>query len=280
MLEPTLEGRMKRRALLRATAALGVGGLAGCLGLDPGAYLGGSEPTATGRDGPGRSENDSYPALAENGFPSTVCEESTQPWALLEIDGPAFGDDWPSDADARYGDDGRLGSDQVVIGVTDGDRPRAYPVSILWYHEVVEDEYAGDPLLVTYCSICRSGMVASREVAGEVRTFRASGLLWQPESVFTVAAENDNRSFGATTNDTDVGVRNSGNLVLVDQESGSYWSQLLARAICGPLENEALSIRPSSVARWGDWRREHPDTDVLLPPPYSGLDRTGEERRE
>jgi hypothetical protein len=280
MLEPTVRRRMKRRALLRATAALGVGGvggLAGCLDLD--ASLGGGDATATGRDGPGNASDSGRPSLAETGFPPTVCEESTQPWALLEIDDPAFGADWPADADPRYGDDGFLGDDQVVVGVTGGDRPRAYPVSVLWYHEVVEDEYAGEPLLVTYCSLCRSGMVASREVAGETRTFRATGLLWRPEDVFAAAAEEDNRSFGATVNDTDVGVRNAGNLVLVDREGGSYWSQLLARAICGPLEGEALSIRPSTVARWGDWQREHPDTSVLLPPPYSGVDETGEDRR-
>ena len=270
---------MKRRALLRVTAALGAGGLAGCVELDLGGPLEEREPTATGREGPGNGSAEGYPSLAETGFPSTVCEEPTQPWALLEIDDPAFGEDWPADADPQYGDDGHLGDDQVVIGVTGGERPRAYPISVLWYHEVVEDEYAGEPLLVTYCSICRSGMVAFREVAGETRTFRATGLLWRPEDVFAAAAEEDDRSFGATVNDTDVGVRNSGNLVLVDRESGSYWSQLLARAICGPLEDEPLSIRPSSLARWGDWRRDHPDTDVLLPPPYSGVDETGAERR-
>ena len=270
---------MKRRAVLRATAALGSGGLAGCLDLDPASPLGGSDPTATGREGPGNASESGDPSLAETGFPTTVCAEPTQPWALLEIDDPAFGADWPADVDSRYGNDGRLGDDQVVVGVTGGGRPRAYPVSVLWYHEVVEDEYAGEGLLVTYCSLCRSGMVASRSVAGETRTFRATGLLWRPEDVFAAAAEADDRSFGATVNDTDVGVRNSGNLVLVDRESGSYWSQLLARAICGPLEGDALAIRPSTVARWGDWRRDYPGTGVLLPPPYSGVDETGAERR-
>jgi len=271
---------MKRRALLRATAAVGVGGLAGCVELGVETPLGESDATVTGREGPGDASAEGYPSLAETGFPPTVCEEPTQPWALLEIDEPSFGEDWPADVDPRYGDDGHLDDDQVVIALTGGERPRAYPISVLWYHEVVEDEYAGEALLVTYCSICRSGMVASREVAGETRTFRATGLLWRPEDVFAAAAEADDRSFGATVNDTDVGVRNSGNLVLVDRESGSYWSQLLARAICGPLEDEALSIRPSSLARWGDWRRDHPGTDVLLPPPHSGVDETGEERRE
>lgn len=268
---------MNRRALLRAAATVGVGGLAGC--LDAASSFGADRGTASGRAGPGTGGEDGYPSLAQTGFPPTVCEEPTQPWALLEIDDPQFASDWPQDVDEKYADDGILDDTQVVVGVTGGERPRAYPVTVLWRHEVVEDTYAGEPLLVTYCSLCRSGMVASRVVAGETRSFRATGLLWQPEDVFAAAAEADNRSFGATVRDTDVGVRNSGNLVMVDRESGSYWSQLLARAICGPLENEALAIRPSRVATWGDWRREHEGTEVLLPPPYSGVDETGAERR-
>jgi hypothetical protein len=270
---------MNRRALLRATATVGVASLVGCAELRSSTPFGGSDGTATGGDGTGNASEADSPSLAETGFPPTVCEEPTQPWALLEIDDPAFGEDWPGDVAPRYGDDGRLDDEQVVIGVSGGDRPRAYPISVLWYHEVVEDEYGSEPLLVTYCSLCRSGMVASREVAGETRTFRATGLLWRPEDVFAAAAEADNRSFGATVDDTDIDVRNAGNLVFVDRESGSYWSQLLARGICGPLENESLSIQPSALARWGAWRREHPDTDVLLPPPYSGVDETGEDRR-
>ena len=68
--------------------------------------------------------------------------------------------------------------------------------------------------------------------------------------------------------------------MLADEQSGSYWSQLLARAICGPLEGTGLEILPSTVTTWGEWRRSHPETDVLLPPPYSGVDDTGRERRD
>jgi len=275
---------MKRRALLRALAAAGLGASAGCLDgagglLDVDER---DEATATGRPGPGDSGSEGYPSLAENGFPSTVCEESTQPWALLEIDDPEFAADWPRDVDERYGDDGELSEEAVVIGRVgpDGATPRAYPVSVLWYHEVVEDSHGGDPVVVTYCSLCRSGMVASRVVDGVERSFRATGLLWRPPDVYARAAEKDDRSFGATVDDVDLDVRVTGNLVLVDRESGSYWSQLLARAICGPLENTALEILPSSVTTWGEWRSAHEDTEVLLPPPHSGLDETGADRRD
>jgi len=62
-----------------------------------------------------------------------------------------------------------------------------------------------------------------------------------------------------------------GDLVMYDGRTGSYWSQLLAQAICGPQRKRRLSIRPSTVTTLGEWRGEHPDTDVLLPPPASTL---------
>lgn len=275
---------MERRELLRALSAAGLGAVAGCVDageslLDVGDR---DDPTVTGRPGPGDSATEGYPSLAESGFPSTVCEESTQPWALLEIDDPTFAATWPDDVADRYGDSGELHDDEVVVGRAGPDegRPRAYPVSVLWYHEVVEDDHGDDAVLVTYCSLCRSGMIASRVVEGVERSFRATGLLWRPPDVYASAAAEDDRSFGATVEDVDPAVRVTGNLVLVDRESGSYWSQLLARAICGPLEDVALDILPSTVTTWGEWRREHADTEVLVPPPYSGLDETGAERRD
>ena len=86
------------------------------------------------------------------------------------------------------------------------------------------------------------------------------------------AAEDRNRSFAVRPDDPTPGaVRNTGNLLLLDRATGSYWSQLLARAICGPARGSELSVLPATTARWGEWRRAHPDTEVLLPPPRSGV---------
>lgn len=64
-------------------------------------------------------------------------------------------------------------------------------------------------------------------------------------------------------------IKSTGNLVLYDAATHSSWSRILAHAICGPLGDTDLSIRPSTVATWADWRERHPDTEVLLPPPHS-----------
>jgi hypothetical protein len=147
------------------------------------------------------------------------------------ITDPSFGPDW-SEAEATLSDD------ETVIGIERDGRARAYPLAILDWHEIVNDEFAG-PLLVTYCPLCGSGVTADRLVDGEETTFGVSGLLWRSD------------------------------LVMYDQATESLWSQVLGRAIRGPQTGERLSLVPSTFTSWGEWRRTHPDGEVLLPPPLS-----------
>jgi len=157
------------------------------------------------------------------------------------ITDPAFGADW-SDWSAvpehRPEDPPALEDAAPVVGVGRDGEPRAYPLRILDHHEVVNDSFAG-ALLVTYCPLCGSAVVARSEVRGEETTFGVSGKLWR----------ND--------------------LVLYDEATDSLWSQLLATAIRGPATGERLELVPSSLSTWGEWREAHPDTRVLLPPPGS-----------
>lgn len=263
---------MKRRALLSAAAATG---LAGCLT----GYRGdGSPDDGGGRDGTGAVFGTRAPGnpdlVAESGIPATICQEPPQRTDILAVDEPAFANDWSGiDPARRYrpdNDHSGLPDDAVVIGLQtdDGSRARAYPLSVLWDHEVVNDRFGG-PVLVTYCPLCRSGMVAVRRVDGVATRFQVTGLLWKPPGAYGEASRVEGRVFGADNEGETAPARN-GNLVMVDDATGSYWSQFLARAICGPQAGTNLEIRPSAVARWGDWRREHPGTDVLLPPPRSG----------
>jgi len=57
---------------------------------------------------------------------------------------------------------------------------------------------------------------------------------------------------------------------MYDRGTGSYWSQILARAVCGPLAGTELGVVPSQAVTWAQWRGDHPDTEVLLLPPHSG----------
>lgn len=162
--------------------------------------------------------------------------------SIPAITDPAFGPDWDA-LDAELDDPPVLAESEQVVGVEVGDVVRAYPLAVLDWHEVVNDTVSTAdgtvPLLVTYCPLCRSAIVADRVVAGEPLTFGVSGLLYESD------------------------------LVLYDTATESLWSQILATAIRGPLTGTELSLRPNTLTTWGAWREVHPDTEVLLPPPLS-----------
>lgn len=165
--------------------------------------------------------------------------------AIPAITDPAFAEDW-SDLVIAFRDPygeikknrPRLQPEDRVIGVERDGVARAYPLRVLNWHEIVNDSLGG-PLLVTYCPLCRTGMVAKRIVNGEKTIFGVSGLLW------------------------------NSNLVMFDQLTESYWSQAAATAIRGPEIGERLSLIPSTFTTWKEWRSNHPETEVLLPPPRS-----------
>lgn len=281
---------MNRRHLLAALGGSLAGGLAGCQR----SASGGSTPTVDGTSGEGTGTQTprstatagtdprtptatprDVPSLAELGNPADICEASiTEDFSIVEIAEPAFDTSWSGyDIDDQYlrEDSGEgLADAATVVGREAEGVARAYPVSVLWYHEVVNDRH-GPALMVTFCSICRSGLVARRVVDGEVTRFGVSGQLWRPPDRYIPASEKAGRTFGADRYDGETRTRNGANLVMYDELTGSFWSQGIGRAICGPAAGTDLEIVPSTVTTWGEWRADHPDSELLLPPPHSTL---------
>ncbi|PSQ48060.1 hypothetical protein BRD19_07930 [Halobacteriales archaeon SW_7_65_23] len=251
---------MRRRALLVAAGSIS---FAGCVTDLTGSTTDEESDPGDESDG-GERTTVEPPTLAEQGRPTTICEESIKPDGIRALVEPAFGSprEFPEDPDGYQ----PLADEQTVIGIEAAGEARAYPLTILNVHEIVNDALGG-PMIVTYCPICRSGMVADRWVDGEVATFDVSGLLWRAPGINAAASEKDDRVFS----DREEGVGNNGNLVMYDSVTGSYWSQMLAQAICGPMAEERLSVRSASTATWREWRADHPDTVVLLPPPASTI---------
>ena len=52
-------------------------------------------------------------------------------------------------------------------------------------------------------------------------------------------------------------------LVMYDRQTESLWSQLLGKAIIGPMKGTPLTMLPATVMTWGVWRQEHPDGLLL-----------------
>jgi hypothetical protein len=126
-----------------------------------------------------------------------------------------------------------LEGEDRIIGLEIGKESRAYPLSILSRHEIVNDRISGEPVAITYCPLCRSGMAYSREVNDEVLEFGVSGKLHEA------------------------------NLVMYDRQSESYWSQISGEAIVGEKVPQELELIFSSITTWEEWRSGHPETEVL-----------------
>ncbi|MEP7281315.1 MAG: DUF3179 domain-containing protein [Rubrivivax sp.] len=120
-----------------------------------------------------------------------------------------------------------------VLGLVLGGEPRAYPVRILNWHEVVNDRFGKRAVLVSYCPLCGTGMAfEASDVAGDGR-FGVSGLLYNSD------------------------------VLLYDRATHSLWSQIIATAISGPRKGARLQALPMTHTTWADWRRRHPKTRVL-----------------
>lgn len=215
---------MKRRRLLGLTAAA-VASTAGCVvGYHDGGRIEAPDRPTPDVDLPVDPEEMETP-IARDGIPAIV--------------DPAFAPDW-SGLDPDGIDDPTLPDETAVIGVERHSDARAYPLRVLDWHEIINDDFGG-PIAVTYCVLCGSSVVAERFVAGSPATFGVSGRLWR------------------------------NNLVMYDSATESLWSQLYATAIRGPQTGNQLGVVRSGLSSWGEWRRTHPETDVLLPPPRSGV---------
>ncbi len=131
--------------------------------------------------------------------------------------------------------DRHLESDERVIGVVINGDARAYPIPILSAHEIVNDVVGGEPVAITWCPLCYTALVFSREInsSEEALSFGVSGSL----------------------------LHNS--LVMYDRETESLWSQLYGAAIDGPLAGSSLSYFPAIHTEWELWYSQYPESQVL-----------------
>lgn len=142
-----------------------------------------------------------------------------------------------------------------VLGIYRNGIARAYPVAILNWHEIVNDRYRGESIVVTYCLLCGTGMAFIAEAGGKTLDFGVSGLLYNSD------------------------------VLLYDRQTESLWSQLLHQAVTGPLRGHTLTMIPLTHTTWEDWQRQFPNTDVLSTDtgyqrdyrldPYPGYARSG-----
>ena len=132
-----------------------------------------------------------------------------------------------------------LEDDDIVFGVEVNGEYRAYPRQIMEVREMVNDTLGGRDLGIPYCTLCGAAQAYfTDEVPDGVDrpVLRTSGLL----------------------------IRS--NKVMYDVNTFSVFDTFLGNAVTGPLAEKGIQLKQASVVTtdWGTWKKEHPETTVLV----------------
>ncbi|ELZ44697.1 hypothetical protein C463_07052 [Halorubrum californiense DSM 19288] len=210
-----------RRAALVGIAGVGAASLAGCLG--------GRATGTADRSDRESSEEES----GGDGPPPTVDADYLLAYeagalASESLDGGVGKDGIPSVDDPTFEpiSEADLADDEPVFGVVRGGEAKAYPRRILSHHEIVNDEVGGEPVAVTYCPLTGTAQGFRR---GDT-TFGVSGRLV------------------------------NSNLVMYDRATDSWWPQMLAAGVDGPMTGETLDEFRVVWTTASEWAARRPDS--------------------
>lgn len=157
--------------------------------------------------------------------PSKILSGGPPKDGIPSIDNPKF---VPLSEADRWIEDNELVLAIIYKGVK-----RVYPLQILVWHEIVNDTIAGDPILITYCPLCGSGIAYRRSLDGEAVEFGTTGKLY------------------------------NSNLVMYDRKTDTWWTQIDGKAIVGEMTGRELTEISIDTVTWREWKKGHPDSEVL-----------------
>ena len=133
--------------------------------------------------------------------------------------------------------DGSVGisEESIIFGVDYGNETKAFPRSIMVWHEIVNESIDGQNLSITYCPLTGSAIGYKGLIGKKPTTFGTSGKLL------------------------------NSNLVMYDRLSGtkSYWPQILGRSVQGPQLGDRLDSFSVTWTTWGLWKNKHPNSQIL-----------------
>lgn len=130
----------------------------------------------------------------------------------------------------------KIDSNRLVIGVEINGEAKAYPIQLIGYHHYIQDSLGGKAVLVTYCTVCRTGRVFEPLVAGKTETFRLVGM-------------------------------DHFNAMLEDKTTKSWWRQSTGEAIAGKHKGMKLNEVLSTQASLSTWLQLHPQSGIMQPDP-------------
>lgn len=128
----------------------------------------------------------------------------------------------------------KINKDKLVLGVEINGEARAYPIQLIGYHHQVRDTVGGKPVMVTYCTVCRTGRAFNPVINGKNETFRLVGM-------------------------------DHFNAMFEDASTKSWWRQVSGQAVAGSMKGQSLDEWPSQQMTLAAWLRKHPSSLILQP---------------
>jgi Protein of unknown function (DUF3179) len=122
---------------------------------------------------------------------------------------------------------------EPVILFVHGNDPRAYPLQILIWHEIVNDMVGDLPVAITFCPLCNTAIAFDRRVQQKTLDFGTTGKL------------------------------RFSDLVMYDRQTESWWQQATGQAIIGTFTGTQLTPLPAQTISWKTFRETFPGGKVL-----------------
>jgi hypothetical protein len=127
-----------------------------------------------------------------------------------------------------------LDQSMIVIGTEINGEAKAYPLNIVGYHHQIRDSIGGVPVMITYCTVCRTGRIWDPRFDGKDEQFRLVGM-------------------------------DHFNAMFEDVSTGSWWRQATGEAITGTRKGMKLNEYPIYQKSLKEWKKRFPKSLVMLP---------------
>lgn len=128
----------------------------------------------------------------------------------------------------------KIANNKLVIGVTINGEAKAYPIQLIGYHHQVRDTIGNTPVMITYCTVCRTARAYSPFVNNKPEDFQLVGM-------------------------------DHFNAMFEDATTKSWWQQATGVAVAGPLKGASLKELPSEQMTLAAWLALHPDSKIMQP---------------
>lgn len=128
--------------------------------------------------------------------------------------------------------DNKVETGRLILGINHNGESKAYPIQFLGYHHQVRDSIGGKAIMVTYCTVCRTGRVFEPLIDGKAEDFRLVGM-------------------------------DHFNAMFEDKSTGSWWRQVSGKAVAGPMKGKTLPEIPSIQTTLEKWVELYPNTLIM-----------------